>query len=109
MNINIVIISSVFKYIVLGDVMIELNSQAIIGWLITVCFMFVMALLFNGFKIIRGFFWRGIMGVSVILAADYVLSSYIGVIGINRFTAFVSGVLGIPGVALMYCINYFMF
>lgn len=88
--------------------MLELNSELIIGWLISVCIMFVMALLFNGFKVIRNFFWRGIAGVSTILVSNYILSAYGIAIGINWFTACISGLLGIPGVAMMYCLNYFI-
>lgn len=88
--------------------MFELNSQLIIGWLILSSTMFVLAIIFNGSKILRGFFWRGLTGISAILVADYILSAYNIVLGINLFTAFVSGVLGIPGVAMMYCLNYFM-
>lgn len=88
--------------------MFELNSKLIIGWLILSSAMFVFAVVFNGSKILRGFFWRGLTGISAILAADYILSAYNIALGINLFTAFVSGVLGLPGVAVMYCLNYFM-
>ncbi len=88
--------------------MFELNSQLLIGWLILSSAMFALAVIFNGSKILRGFFWRGLTGISTILVADYILSAYNLVLGINLFTAFVSGVLGIPGVAMMYCLNYFM-
>ena len=89
-------------------IMFELNSQLIIGWLIMAGFMFVAAIVFNGRRVLRGFFWRGLTGVSAILVADYALSAYGVALGINFFTAFVSGVLGMPGVAMMFCLNYFM-
>lgn len=88
--------------------MYELNSQLIIGWLILAAVMFVMALICNGFKLVRNFFWRGLGGISAIFVANYVLSAYGLFVGINFFTAFIAGLLGIPGVAMMYCLNYFI-
>ncbi|MGN1317923.1 MAG: pro-sigmaK processing inhibitor BofA family protein [Lachnospirales bacterium] len=88
--------------------MFELNSQLIIAWVILGAFFFIMALLFNGFKMARSFFWRGLMGISAILVANYMLQGYGIILGINLFTGFVAGLLGMPGVAMMYCLNYFM-
>jgi sigma-K factor processing regulatory protein bofA len=88
--------------------MYELNSQLVIGWLIAASFMFVMALICNGVSVLRNFFWRGLMGISTILVVNYMFSDYGLSLGINAFTGFVSGLLGVPGVALMFCLNYFM-
>lgn len=88
--------------------MFELKSGLIIGWLILSSIMFTLAVIFNSVKIIRGFFWRGLTGISVILVVNYIFSGYNIALGINIFTAFISGILGIPGVAMMFCLNYFI-
>lgn len=88
--------------------MFEISFQLLIGWFILTSFMFVMALLFNGISLLRGFFWRGLTGISTILIGNCIFHNLNIQLGINIFTAFVSGCLGIPGVAMMYCLQYFI-
>lgn len=88
--------------------MFQLNSQLIIGWLIMASIMFFSALIFNGFKYLRSFFWRGLGGISLILVANFVLQPYNIYLGINLFTTAVGGLLGAPGVAMLYCLSYLL-
>jgi inhibitor of the pro-sigma K processing machinery len=70
----------------------------------------MMGLLKNKAEWVINFVLRGIMGMLGIYFLNMVLAtSAFGVsIGYNLYTFLVSGMLGLPGVALMYGIHFYM-
>ena len=59
---------------------------------------------------IINFLLRGIMGLMVIYFLNFLLADYVpGVrIGYNFVTFLTSGILGFPGVAMLYGINFYI-
>lgn len=70
----------------------------------------MMGLLRNKAEWVINFVLRGIMGMLEIYFLNMILAmSTFGVsIGYNLYTFLVSGIMGLPGVALMYGIHFYM-
>ena len=70
----------------------------------------MMGLLRNKAEWVINFVLRGIMGMLEIYFLNMILAmSTFGVsIGYNLYTFLISGIMGLPGVALMYGIHFYM-
>lgn len=83
----------------------ELFTYALIGILIlaALSIMFGRAL-----RALILFFIKSIIGALAIFAMDFLLSPMGFAVGINLFTAGVTGILGIPGFIMLYAIAWIL-
>lgn len=84
-----------------------MNSQQIIGWMITGCVLFVILMVFSRpLKLAGRLCLNGILGISSLLIGNYILSSTGLVVGINIYTAAFTAIMGIPGVLCLYFLKF---
>ncbi len=91
-----------------GDRIMENMSGAIV--ILAVC-LIVLAIGAMGRKVewLVNFVLRAVMGTVGIYAINYMLAArqFQVAVGINPFTVLTSGILGFPGVAVLYGIHFF--
>lgn len=81
------------------------------GFFIFVVCLFVLFLVFFKKKsnLILGLVQRGVIGFLAIVGLDK-LFAYFAIelfVGVNAWTLLTSAILGIPGVCMLFCINFF--
>lgn len=79
----------------------------IVGILVLVLFIGAMK---NRAEWIINFVLRGVMGMMIVYFVNFLLADYVPDmrIGYNSITFLAGGLLGIPGVAMLYGINFYM-
>lgn len=83
-----------------------LNSSQIIGWMIVVCALMLIFVLFSRpLRAIAKLCLNSAIGVCALLICNYFLTPLGIGVGINLYTAVFTGVLGIPGVVCLYILR----
>lgn len=88
-----------------------MNTYSGIFWIVGALIVVLMMGAFrNHVEIIVNFVLRGVLGMMIIYFCNYFLSERIPGIemGYNLFTFCTTGLLGIPGVLMLYGINIYM-
>lgn len=83
----------------------ELFTYALIGILVLAAFSIMFG---RALRALVLFFIKSVIGALAIFAADFLLSPIGFAVGINLFTAAVTGILGIPGFVMLYAIAWIL-
>ncbi len=83
-----------------------MQSEAVIYLMVGCLTLFALVIMFGKpIKAVIMLVFRSIIGAAAIFAADFLLSPIGLSVGINLFTAFVTGILGIPGFIMLYALT----
>lgn len=83
-----------------------MDSNQVIGWMIIACLLFIVFVLFSKpLKAIAKICINSVIGVSALFIGNFILAPFGLGVGINVFTALVTGILGIPGFICLYILN----
>ncbi len=81
-------------------------SNQLIIWLLIGCILFAFALFFSKpIKTIARIFVQGIIGSTFMFVLNFLLIPLKISVGINVLTAFIIGVLGLPGLVTLYILQ----
>lgn len=84
------------------------TNQILIG-IIAVCIVLTIVITFsNIFKLIGKFLLNGILGVLIIYLINVITQPEQVMVGVNLLTFIITGVLGFPGIVLLYLIQAFI-
>ena len=82
---------------------------SILPFLITILVLFIILKLVSmPFKVIIRFLLNSVLGGLSILVINYIGTSYGVYIGLNIFTSVFVGITGLPGVLVLFLLNYFI-
>ena len=82
---------------------------SILPFLITILVLFIILKLVSmPFKVIIRFLLNSVLGGLAILVINYIGASYGFGIGLNIFTSVFVGITGMPGVLILFLLNYFI-
>lgn len=82
--------------------------MSILPFLIAMVVLFVILKLVSmPFKVVIRFLLNSVLGGLVILVINYIGTSYGVGIGLNVFTSIFVGITGLPGVLVLFLLNYF--
>ena len=82
---------------------------SILPFLITILVLFIILKLVSmPFKVIIRFLLNSVLGGLAILVINYIGTSYGVYIGLNIFTSVFVGITGLPGVLVLFLLNYFI-
>lgn len=82
-----------------------LPADNVINWMITALVCFLGISIFA--RPLAKLFVKSLVGISSIFVLDFFLSPIGICVGLNIFNAFICGILGIPGIAMLYGLAYF--
>lgn len=86
-----------------------MQSEIVIYALIGVLILSALSIMFGReLRALIMFFIRAVIGALGIFAVDFLLSPLGFAVGINLFTAAVTGILGIPGFVMLYAIAWIL-
>ena len=86
-----------------------MQSEIVIYALIGVLILSALSIMFGReLRALIMFFIRSVIGALGIFAVDFLLSPLGIAVGINLFTAAVTGILGIPGFVMLYAIAWIL-
>ena len=86
-----------------------MNSSQVIGWMIVICLLFMVFIVFSKpLKYLARCCLNGAIGISGIFVLDFLLSPLGIAVGINGYTALITGFLGLPGFISLYAIAWFL-
>ena len=86
-----------------------MDSGNIIIWMIAVCAVGVALMMFSKpIKAIVRIFIQAILGSALMYIANIVLAPFAIFVGVNALTAFIVGVLGLPGLFTLYILQVFL-
>lgn len=78
-------------------------TNGILLFMIGICFLMMVRLVFSRtFTFALKFVLRAVTGLAAVFAVDFLLSPWNIAVGINCFTAAVSALFGLPGVAMLF-------
>ena len=83
--------------------------MSVLPFLITILVLFVILKLVSmPFKVIIRFLLNSVLGGLAILVINYIGVGYGFCIGLNIFTSVFVGITGLPGVLVLFLLNYFI-
>lgn len=86
-----------------------MTSSQLIGIMIGLCILYCFMVIFSKpFKMVGKLILRGIISMVGIFVLDFILSPWSIAVGINPFTACIGSILGIPGIASLYALMWFL-
>lgn len=86
-----------------------MDSSQMIVWMIIGCIFFVVYVMFSRqFHAIFKMLLRGTVGCIGFILCNSLLSAYGLTVGINLLTAFVVGILGLPGFITLYAAQFLL-
>ena len=86
-----------------------MDSGSIIIWLIAACAAVVAVMIFaKPIKTIARVFIQAVIGSALMYITNFVLSPFAIFVGVNALTAFIVGVLGLPGLFTLYILQAFL-
>jgi len=86
-----------------------MNTGNIIIWMIAICLVAVVIMLLSKpIKTLARVFVQAILGSALMYVANFALAPFAIFVGVNALTAFIVGVLGLPGLFTMYILQVFL-
>ena len=86
-----------------------MDSGNIIIWMIAICLVAVAVMMFSKpIKTIARIFIQAIIGSALMYITNFALSPFSIFVGVNALTAFIVGVLGLPGLFSLYILQMFL-
>lgn len=86
-----------------------MNSTQIIIWMIIACSIALCGIIFvKPIKTVSKIFFNALVGTILLIPLNYILAPVGFFVGINLFTIIVMGVLGFPGVIMLYLCQIFI-
>lgn len=86
-----------------------MGSEQVIMWMIAACVIFAGFLLFSKpLKAAARIFIQAVIGTALMYVVNFILSPFSLAVGINLLTAFIVGVLGLPGLCALYILQAFL-
>jgi len=86
-----------------------MNSSQTIFLMAVACLVFIGLLIFvKPIKMILRILIQGIIGCAGIFAANLIMAAFGAAVGVNLMTAFIVGVLGLPGFVLLYAAQFIL-
>lgn len=83
-----------------------MDSSQVIGWMIIACLLFVVFIIFSKpLKKLAKVCINSVIGVSALFITNFLLSPFGISVGINIYTALITGILGIPGFIGLYIVS----
>jgi len=84
-----------------------MDYSSIITWMIVICLIFIGLIMFaKPVKYILRFLIQAVGGMFLAIVFNFVLAPFSIAIGLNYLTFFVSGLLGLPGFAMLYVVSW---
>ncbi|MCL2699501.1 MAG: pro-sigmaK processing inhibitor BofA family protein [Defluviitaleaceae bacterium] len=86
-----------------------MDSTNLIMWLIAACLVFAAVMIFaKPIKTIACIFIQAVLGSALMYIVNFVLAPFAIFVGVNALTAFIVGVLGLPGLFTLYILQVFL-
>jgi len=86
-----------------------MDSGNVIIWMIVVCIIAVAIMMFSKpIKTLARIFIQAILGSALMYIANFALAPFAIFVGVNALTAFIVGVLGLPGLFALYILQVFL-
>jgi len=84
-----------------------MDYSSIITWMIVICLIFVGLIMFaKPVKYILRFLMQAVCGMLLAVFFNFVLAPFSIAVGVNYVTFFISGLLGLPGFAMLYVVSW---
>lgn len=84
-----------------------MDSTQTIFWMAVACLVFIGLLIFaKPLKVLVRIMVQGVLGCIGIFLMNFLMGSFGVSVGINILTAFIIGVLGLPGFVLLYAAGF---
>ena len=84
-----------------------MDYSSIITWMIIICLIFIGLIMFaKPVKYILKFLLQAVCGMFLAIIFNFMLAPLGLAIGLNYLTFFVSGLLGLPGFAMLYVVSW---
>ncbi|MCL2565228.1 MAG: pro-sigmaK processing inhibitor BofA family protein [Defluviitaleaceae bacterium] len=84
-----------------------MDYTSIITWMIIVCLIFIGLIVFaKPVKYILRFLIQAVCGMSLAIILNFILAPFSLAIGLNYLTFLITGLLGLPGFAMLYIISW---
>lgn len=82
-----------------------MDYNSVITWMIVICLIFIGLIMFaKPVKYIIKFLMQAVCGMLLAVVFNFLLAPFSVAIGLNYLTFFISGLLGIPGFAMLYVV-----
>jgi len=84
-----------------------MDYNSIITWMIVICIIFVGLVVFaKPVKYILRFLAQAVCGMFLAMVFNFILAPFSVAVGVNYLTFVVSGLLGLPGFAMLYFVSW---
>jgi len=84
-----------------------MDNPSIITWMIIICLVFVGLIVFaKPVKYIFRFLIQAVCGMALTVLVNFLLVPFNLAIGLNYLTFFITGILGLPGFAMLYIMSW---
>ena len=84
-----------------------MDYSSIITWMIVICLIFVGLIMFSKpAKYIFRFLIQAVCGMVLTLMFNFLLAPLSIAVGVNYLTFIISGLLGLPGFAMLYVVSW---